>query len=400
MSQPLPHRILYVEANEDGTVGGSHQALGDLVGQLSRTLYQPVILFYQDNRFARALREGGEEVHVWEDVRAGERAVHMSGRRLAKLREIVAAIVRRRDFLRRERIALVHINNSPRVGRTDWLPAARTLRIPIIASAMGDAEPIPGSGWRVAVHRWLFRRFDFVLAISEYMADAMRRQGIPDRRLQVVHLGVDDLAIRARVMRSADEVRRELGVPAGRVFVAMVANVREWKGQHVGLEALRRMAPATRGRLFVAFVGAVRDIDQDYYAELQHTVAEAGLEDVTAFVGGRTDIPDILSAAEIALHASTTPEPFGIVVLEAMALGTAVVAARRGGHIEFLVQEVGLVHDVEHPEQLADHLTKLVADPALRRTLAERAARRAAEFTIDKTARKTEAIYARMLSDS
>jgi hypothetical protein len=61
-----PVRILYIEANEDGTVGGSHRVLFDLVCNLDRTQYEPVVLFYQDNAYASRLRALGVDVVVLE----------------------------------------------------------------------------------------------------------------------------------------------------------------------------------------------------------------------------------------------------------------------------------------------------------------------------------------------
>jgi len=396
-SSPSPRRILYVEGNEDGSVGGSHQILLDLVRHLDRTRFHPVLLFYQDNKFARILREEGEEVVVWDSVRAHEVGVHLSGRKLAKLRELAAMVGRRRDFLRKERIQLVHLNNSPRVGHDDWLPAARLAGIPIITSARGDADPFPGSGFGPTAHRWLMRRFDRVASVSEYIAQAMRNQGIPAERVVVVHDGVNPEVARSAGGRPREEIRADLGVPEGRVFVCMVGNIRDWKGQHVAVEALTRMDPAERGGLFLVFVGGVRDIDQPYFQELRKRVEEEGLSDVVSFAGSRNDVPDILAATDISVHASTTPEPGGTVVIESMTFGAPVVVASRGGHLDYLEPGLGLIHDVERPEELAQGILHLARNPELRAQMREKGKLRAASFSIEATARKTEALYDELL---
>ncbi|HWC29103.1 MAG TPA: hypothetical protein VG845_03375, partial [Dehalococcoidia bacterium] len=95
-----PQRILYIEANEDGTVGGSHRVLFDLVCNLDRTRFEPVVLFYQNNVYVSRLRADGVDVLVLEEVRARERAIRRGGGRLAKLWENFATIVRRFRFLR------------------------------------------------------------------------------------------------------------------------------------------------------------------------------------------------------------------------------------------------------------------------------------------------------------
>lgn len=394
VSTRLASRILYLEANEDGTVGGSHQALYDLVTRLDRSRYEPVVAFYQENRFAAALRDLGIEVHVLEVMRASERALQLTGGRLAKLRGMGTAIARRVRFLREQRIALLHVNNSPRVGNDDWMPATKFLRIPSIVSVMGDAsaalEPNP-------VKRWLMRSFDHVLPISAYIADAMTRLGFPSSRMDLVMLGVDDEELRARVKRTRAEVRAELGVAEETMLAAMVGNLRPWKGQGVVLAALARIDAATRKHLHVVFVGAARDDDAEYVAELHATVAREGLAGCVSFVGGRTDVPDLVNASDVALHASVKPEPFGLVVIEAMALGKAVVAADRGGPAEILTPESGILYNVERPDALAAALSELVADPSRRAALGAGALARVRHFTIRETVAGIERVYARYL---
>ncbi len=393
-----PSRILFVEANEDGTVGGSHQVLYDMVRVFDRAVVDPIVLFYQDNRFVPMLRDAGIRVLTWDAERARERAVHEQGDKLGKLAAIPNAIAFRRRFIRDERIDLVHMNNSPRVGRDDWLPAARLAGIPIVTSARGDAEPLPGTGLKADIHRWLMRRFDAVLSVSEHIAEAMRAQGIAADRVRVVHDGVDRSKIARAGTKPVEQVRRELEVPDGRVFVAMVGNIRDWKGQHVVLEALATLPPETRAQLCVVFLGATRPEDQPYRDSLDRLVATHGLGDAVRFAGSRTDIPEILSVADVMVHSSVLAEPGGTVVIEAMTFGAPVVVASRGGHLDYLEPGAGLIHDVREPAQLGAHLARLAADPAERRRMAEQAKQRAAAFSIEQTARKMERVYAELLA--
>jgi len=199
-------RILFVEANEDGTVGGSHQVLLDMVTHFDRKAVDPVVMFYEDNRFAELTEGAGVETIRWDSVRAAERKVQTEGGAVAKLWGILRAIRARYRFIREHRIDLVHMNNSPRTGRDDWLPAARLAGIPIVASARGDANPLPGEGMRVSVHKALMRGFDRVLAVSEYIATAWRAQGLAPHKVRVVHDGVNRAKLEKIGSRSREEV--------------------------------------------------------------------------------------------------------------------------------------------------------------------------------------------------
>jgi len=383
-----PKRVLLIECNEDGTIGGSHQALFDLVRSLDKARYEPVVLFYQNNIYEEKLRALGIEVHSFEEVRKRELRIRNLGHPIRKKVDIIAAVPRRFQFLRAHRIDLVHLNNMPSVGSDDWLPAACLARIPCVASAMGVES---GLG---LCRDFLIRHYDRVLAVSNYIAGAMKECGIPEDRIDVVNHGVDLERLRSMVKRDRDDVRKELGVEPEQVLAVMVANVRAWKGQHVVLAALKQLDPDVRRRLRVAFAGVAGKEDEAYAESLQQTVRSNDLERCVTFLGWRSDVSDLFNAADIALHASTTPEPGGIAVLEAMALGKAVVAANRGGHTEYLVDGAGRTFDVNDPGELARILTELVNAPEMRQALAREALSRVEMYTLRRNGERTQAVYA------
>ena len=215
-----PIRVLYVEANEDGTVGGSYQALYDLVRTVPRHRVEPVVLFYQDNGFADRLRAKGITVLSYESVRASERGINKTAgvmrRRLAQ----VGAIIRRFRLLQRERVDLLHLNNGPTIGVDDWLPAAKLARIPCVVNAMG--LPVKE---RRALSRLLSWRFDRIIAISNYMQNRLREDGFPVHRVATIPLSVDIGEFRSRVGRSRNAVRATLVIPPDAFVVTMVGNI-------------------------------------------------------------------------------------------------------------------------------------------------------------------------------
>lgn len=389
-----PRRILMVEANEDGTAGGSHQALYDLVRHLDRTRYEPVLLFYQENRFAELLRAEGFEVYVYEEERAHEWEIRVHGGRIRTVLDAFGAILRRRQFLALHGIDAVHMNNSPAVGNDDWLPAAWLSRTPILANAMGDAEGARGS----RIHDWLFRRFDRVLPISEFMTEAMVAQGIPRDRMTPIRLGVDLDAIRARVQRGRDEVRAEFGLRDDQLLIAMVGNIREWKGQHVMLEALGHLSATERDRLHVVFAGAVHEDGMQYQKSLRELEERLGLKGQVSWTGPREDVPDLFAAADLAAHCSIQPEPFGLVVTEAMALGTPVAATNFGGPAEVVTPDSGWLYDAQRPEELTEVLRSVLADPDILSAKSRGAQHRSSDYSVHRTVERTAQAYDELLS--
>ncbi|HEX9085178.1 MAG TPA: glycosyltransferase, partial [Gemmatimonadaceae bacterium] len=295
-----PKRVLIVESNQDGTVGGSYQALFDLATRVDRARFEPIALFYEDNVFVSRLRARGIEVVVFDEIARKERETIKSRRPIANLLGLGSAVLRRRRELRRLRIDLLHLNNSPGVGNDDWLPAARLVGIPCVVTAMGESgRP------RRRIHRWLYRRFDLYLAISRHMAGVLREQGVDPDRIELIYLGVDFENLRARNVRTSEAVRAELGVAADQLLVLMVGNIRAWKGQREVIAALRLLPETVRARLRVCFAGATARTDASYEAELRDEIAAGGLGDCVSFLGSRSDVPDLYGAADIAVHAST-----------------------------------------------------------------------------------------------
>lgn len=369
-------RVLYVELNEDGTVGGSHRIQADLVTRLPDG-FEPVVLHYEDNPWARRLAGAGVEVHTWDDVRRREVSAMQAGGRLTTVRVLAQMVWSRRRFLREHRIDLLHLNNSPFQGRDDWLPAARLAGVPCAVYAMGDAMPEPS-----AVRRWLMRRFDLILPLSRLVLESLADNGVPRDRMVLAYPGMDIGLTERSARRPAAEVRTEFGVPDGGVLAVMVGNLRHWKGQHVVVEAVGLLTPDERRALTVLLVGDIGPLHEAYTDELRQRIGELALGDTVRIVGHRDDVPDLLEAADIAIHASVIPEPFGLVVLEGMAHGCAMVAAGAGGPVEMLTPESGLLYDSARPPELAAHLRLLLTDPAARAEYGRQARRRARDFDI------------------
>jgi len=368
--------VLFVEANDDSTVGGSHHSMFDLVRLLDRTRYEPVVCFYRDNAFVARLRALGVPVEVAADARSRELAVRLRGGRLGILLDSLRGVWWRYQMLRRLRIGLVHINNSPLQGADDWWPATRLARVPIVSMIRGDAL------FEHPRIRFLAKRFERIVAVSQHMADDAVREGIPRDRLDVVYNGIDLAAARSALRQSRPVVRRQLAVTDDTCLVMMVGNLREWKGQQVALEALLLLPQEQREQLRLVFVGEASEHDLPYKATLEARIREAALGDIVQFLGFREDVAELLAAADIALHASTTPEPFGRVLVEAMAHGAPVIASRLGGPAEIVKDGTGLLFDPANPRELAQHLSDLLINPGRRAALGAAGRVRAEDFDV------------------
>lgn len=182
-----------------------------------------------------------------------------------------------------------------------------------------------------------------------------------------------------------DELRSGLSLPADAIVVGIVGRLFAWKGHHLLLRAIadiRREEPRVHG-LFVG--GGGHRADPSYEAHLAGLVERYGLQDHVTFTGQVPDASPYLRLMDVFVNASS-PEPFGLVVLEAMASGVPVVAVDAGGPAEIIEQGVsGLLTPSSDPADLAAALVPLVRDPELRADLAQNGRERyRSRFTGDR----------------
>lgn len=171
--------------------------------------------------------------------------------------------------------------------------------------------------------------------------------------------------------------------PAAAAVVVVVGRLSPWKGQDVFLRAIAalRVRP---GR--VVLVGGTFFGEEPYRAQLEKLAAELGV--AAEFTGHVDDPAEYLTAADILVHCSVLPEPFGQVVVEGMAAGCAVVAATPGGPAEIIRTGIdGLLVPGGDVAALTAALETLLHDPADRARLAIAGRDRARDFDIHTSAR-------------
>lgn len=265
-------------------------------------------------------------------------------------------------LIRDRRVDLVHAHS--RAVAWSALLAARRMRVPLVTTWHGTyGENVP-----------LKRRYnavmaagDRVIAVSRFIAGEITARH-PDTKLRVriIPPGVDpDRFDPAAVApERAAALARSWNLPPGRPVVMLPARFARWKGQGILLEALARLGdPAP----IAVFVGP-HDGRERYLSELQEKAQRLGLAERVRFPGGAEDMPAAFALADIVVNASTEPEAFGRVIIEAAAMGRPVIVADHGAAAEtVLAGESGWRVPPGNPAAFAAALAEcLAASPAER----------------------------------
>ena len=194
------------------------------------------------------------------------------------------------------------------------------------------------------------------------------------------------------------KVAREWRLPDGVNVVMMPARISRWKGHHVLIDAIAKL---NRPDIFCVMIGS----DQgrtEYRTELEAAIHAKGLEGRMRIVDHCNDMPSAYMMSNVIVSASTDPEGFGRVPVEAQAMGRAIIATDHGGAQETILRgETGWLIPPGDADALAQAIDEALSlDPSQRAILATRAMSHIAEnFTREKMAFETLNVYAELLEE-
>jgi glycosyltransferase involved in cell wall biosynthesis len=272
-------------------------------------------------------------------------------------------------LIRDRKVSLVHAR-SRAPAWSAWLACRRT-GVPFVTTYHGAySEGLPFKRF----YNGVMARGRIVIAASHFIADLVTAQhGVDPARIRVIPRGVDpavfDPAIVSgnRVAKLAEAWR----VPDGARIVMLPGRLTSWKGHAVLLDAVARL---NRPDVMCVFVGSDQG-RRGYTRELERQAARLGIAERLRLVGQCDDMPAALCLSDVVVHASVQPEAFGRVVIEAQAMGRAVIASDLGGPVETVRHgETGWRVRPGDPSALAAAIGMVLdLDPGARAALGQRA---------------------------
>jgi glycosyltransferase involved in cell wall biosynthesis len=320
-------------------LGGAEAMLQGVLEGAGVDGHELEVIFFEDGPWPRELREAGLRVYV---VPAG---------RLRQLHRWLASVIRLARLFRSRRpdvilnwSAKTQLYGSPAAvlagmaGRVVWWQQA----IPKRSWLDGSATLMPAA------------------AVGCYSQASVRAQArlFPKRHTFAVAAGSP--------IPDPESVPASLQLPAGVPIVGLVGRLQFWKGQ----DQLLRAQAILKGRghpMHTVIVGGDSyELSPEYAASLEPLARELGIADAVTMTGEVPDAGPYIERMDILVNASD-PEPFGIVILEGMARGVAVVGVNSGGPAEFVQDGVtGVLARSGSPEDLADALERLLVSADLR----------------------------------
>ncbi len=366
--------VLFV--NHADVLGGAEKILLLLLEFLDRDRFAPHLVA-PTGALTTAACQLGVTVHELELAQL--RGVPTAPWRLAR------AVIPLTQLLRRERITVVYAHS---IRASVYAAAAAALaRRPFLCHLH---EPVPPG---------IYSRLLCALSAGAIAVSAAVARDVPcPHKVRVIHNGIRAADFAGDHRARATALRAAWGVPHGAVLIGQVARLQPWKGQHEVIAAAE-MLLRDHPDVYVAIIGG--DIFGDaaaYERELKARVAQRGLSRHVLFTGHQEDIPPVLSALDILVHASTD-EPFGTILLEAAAAGVPMVAYMSGGVPELLThEETALLVPQGDRAGLAAALARLVTHHELAGALSAAArARVLQQFDVHTMVRPVEDVLASLI---
>lgn len=369
-------RVLFVQGSAD--VAGAERVLLTLLRNLDRTRVDPVVAFLARGPFVDNVRSAGVETVLLPP--AGRL------RHLGRLPQAVRAIARAVDASGADVVQGTGEKMSVLAG---W--AARRTGRPAVFW-LHDAPGAGGVAGRLTQRAISLVPHASVVTCSEWLArDFASKLGL---RATAIHNGIDAEALPHPGAARAP-VASEAGWPDDAVVVGHFARLQRWKGTDVFLRAAAAVARERPEVRFLVVGGALYGREERYAGSLPALAEGLGLGGRVYFTGYRTDALELMGSVDVVAHCSLDPDPFPTVVLEAMALGRALVATRTRGPEEAIDHgRTGLLVPPGDAEALARAIDGLVHCADERRSLGEYARIVVAErFTARRMAERFEELY-------
>jgi len=369
-----------------GIIGGSHVSAIELIRSLDRTRYEPLVLVHSDEGpLSELLRAKGINAELAPiDALSGNGLSAMAKMLRRGPRQVRNAAA----FLRDRGVRIVHTNDGPM--HATWTLPARFAGARHIWHHRGNPR---ATGLRY-VAPFLAHR---VICVSRFATpapgffSANRKSSVVFSPFDTTNDPPERQAARATVIDAID-------VPAETVILTFIGHFAQRKRPLVFVDTIAALRDADPARPIVGLMFG-EEFEPGQQALIEQRIGRLGLKNIVRLMGFRHPIEPWLAGSDM-LVVPAVDEPFGRTLIEAMLLGTPVIAAASGGNLEAIRDfETGVLVPPDQPSEFARQVGRLMVDTALARSIAARAQTEArASFGIDRHVWAISEIYRESLA--
>jgi len=383
--------ILYIHSGSG--LYGADIVLWQLIKGIDKSKFKPLVILPQSGPLADKIEEVGVPVKIMK--------MGVLRRKFFNLKGIVPyffllaiSVIRLMTIIKKEKIKIVYSNTSAVLAGAIAAWISRTAHIWHIHEVIVKPKYL----WKI-LSGIIFLLSDKVIAISEavksHLAEGFKRNA---KKAVLIYDGINIAKFDTRI--KGEKIRREFNISQDAIIIGMVGRISRWKGQEHFLEGaaeIHKNFPETK----FLIVGNPYPGEEYRMKKLQNQIESIGLKGHTFLTGFRSDIIEVLASFDIFILPSQWPEPFGLVILEAMAMEKPVVATNHGGPRDIVLDGItGYLVPPQDISQMVSALTKLIEEKDLRISMGKNGRKRAAQtFTLERQMSALNKIYENVLRD-
>jgi len=374
-------KILYVHAK--GEVGGSDISLLTILKNINRKVFSPNVIVPKKGPFFYDYKNYCENC---EDIKF---TVLKSPDNLMELLKIlfwfIPSIISIWKIIRKWDIDLIHVNT---IVVPSSIIAAKLAGKPVIVHKRELVVSNKIASWMLDFITFLFA--DKVIAISNVVKHSSIK--ILQKKIVLVHNGVN---LSDFSTKDDNKLYKAYGIPRESLLIGIFSRIEPWKGQHIVIKALPKVLKRTGDIKLFIFGQYYTNKGRKYFNELKNIVDELELNKFVIFPGTVKNVNKVYNGFDIIVLPSVAPEPFGRVVIEAMAAGRVVIATDNGGIKEFIENgKNGLLVRAGNLNDMENAITELAENPNLRKELGMNGRKTVQKyFNIALIAKELEKIY-------
>jgi len=288
------------------------------------------------------------------------------------------------------KIDIIHLNNY---FLLEGIIAAKILKIPCLVHLRCFFEH------KYDILSKSIKHVSHVIGVSNAVSTSIPSDQIPAYKVTTIYDPVD-IGLFETAASKRDSVRKKLNLKDNDIAVGIFGRIVSWKGQlefvHAALKAIN-----LNDNLKAFIIGDISDGTSEYLCQIQSVINRSPVKDHFTLTGYQEDIEAYYCAMDIIVHASTAPEPFGMVVIEGMTAKKPVIATKAGGPLEVIDHETnGIFVEPGSVEEMSLKILDLVNNPSKRRQIGlngfEMVQKR---FSIETVASQVDNLYQKLLSE-
>lgn len=373
-------KILYVHGNSN-IIGGIETFIE--VALFSHKKFQPHIIFINDGILPRRIKDKGFE-----------NIITLNGGRLRYLHKTLWSILQVARYIKRNKIDVVMGQ-----GFHAWIYAGLAAKITgikgvfychdvITQSKIGPLNPIDFIASRI--------KPSIAFGVSVKSKESLEKY-MKGNNVHILYEGIDLEKYKPGIDFS--KTKREFKLGDNNKIVTMIGRIQEWKGQEYFIKAIPYVLSEFPETHFLVVGEPTFKQDDAYFDKIKDAVRILNIQNRVTFTGFRENIPEIIAASDIIVHASIEHEPQSLVIREAMSMEKPVIATNIGGHLDYAVDGINLLLIPSKDEKaLSGAIIKLLKDPELRFRIGKEARETVVRrFSIDTCIEKMERIMEEVL---